>query len=193
MFKVIILISVFIVVVFLFNRYYQASSMKRLPESITFKVKNNEYTLPCQTRKEDRFLASPLMIQRSELVCGGEKVYFESVSVESLYALTQTTEKTARILFDAQKSRTIFSINGLDAIELTDETGKVINLFALQHERKSLELLYGLSNQSFAQIVMKLSATECKSSGEVLTLNEPQADWSVKHIHIDGIVSSIDY
>jgi len=192
MFKVIVALIV-VAIALLLNHYYLASSLELLSNGIKFKVKNSEYILPYQTRTNESFLASVVNVKRSKLINDQEQFYIEIANIESLYEFAKTPEQIACTLLECKDSRIVFSINGLQAIELIDEEGRVVNLFALQHESKSLVLLYGLSNQTFAQIIKHLSRKEIKSQGNSYRLSKPLTNWSIKHLGIDGVIGSIDH
>ena len=193
MFKVIVALIVVVVIALLINRYYPASSLELLSNGIKFKVKNSEYILPYQTRTNESFLASVVNVKRSKLINDQEQFYIEIANTENLYEFTKTPEQIACTLLECKDSRIVFLINGLQAIELIDKEGRAINLFALQHESKSLVLLYGLSNQTFAKIIKHLSRKEIKSQGNSYRLAKPLTNWSIKHLSIDGVIASIDH
>ena len=193
--KNIIILILFVAGIFLITYYYKQSSLTLVEEGVKLKVKEKQVLLNYRLKERAPLVFSNVNITQNTLINESETTYFEVATTVSLYEFSQQTESLVRILFEAKSSNTIFSINGLRAMQVTLDDGQVINLFILDSDTKALYFFYGMSNSVFASTIHKLSGIK----GDKLDLKDTievtgsMTKWSVQHNDIDGIVSSIDY
>ncbi len=194
MLKAIIALIVIVIAILMLNHFYQKSTLELNSNEVKLKVNNQEVLLTYQTRKNIPTTLSNVQIERSEVLVGDELLYFESAQTENLYEFNYNPEQIVSILFDAKRTEPLFSKNGLQAIKITLADSRIVNLFTTQHDTKELQLVYGFSDKKFKEVVEQLSSTtKVSDSSGSFTLSEPLAKWSVEHVDIEGVVSSIDH
>ncbi|MBU1667288.1 hypothetical protein KKC13_02650 [bacterium] len=193
--KNIILLILFVAAIFLVTYYYKQSSLTLIDQGVRLKVKEKRVLLNYKVKEKDSIVFSNVNIEQSTLLKEPYQAYFEVARAEPLYEFSQKTEELVRILFEAKSSETIFSINGLRAMQVTLNDNQVINLFVSDTDTKELHLFYGISNELFASTIKKLSGIVSAKLDlkDAVDLNKSITKWSVKHNDIDGIISSIDY
>lgn len=193
--KNIILLILFVAAIFLVSYYYKQSSLTLIDQGVRLKVKEKRVLLDYTLKEKKSILFSNVNIEQSTLIADADKAYFEVAKTASLYEFNHNTQKVVETLFEAKSSRTLFSINGLRAMQVTLKDHRVINLFVLDNDTKELHLFYGISNKLFASSITKLLGMQSRKLdlNDVVDLDESMTKWSVKHNDIDGIISSIDY
>ena len=192
MLKNIIILIVFVLAIFLLNRYYQKSSLNFKENSVVVEVKGKQVVLNYSAIKPTSEHFSNVNIERKELTIEKAKTYFEVATVESLFEFESNTNHVVSTLFEAKELKRVFSINGLVAMQVLLKNEGVLNLFVDENDRKELKFFYGLSNETFSSTIESLAKGKVVEK-EVQALTEPMLMWSVKHIDIDGVIGSIDY
>jgi len=193
MLKNIIILVVLAVIIFALTLFYKQSSFELTSQSLIVKTKQHGMVFPYSEIKKNKHSFSNLKLIQYTLKSGNEKLIYEVATVNDLYEFNNNPKVIVTKLFGATKSISLFTDNGLEALQLTLANNSKINLLLIQTDSNKIHLLYGLSDKLFAQSVKQLSnITNIPSVGAVTLLN-PLTKWSVKVNEIDGIISSIDH
>ena len=192
MLKNIIILVILAVVIFALSYFYKQSRLELRPNMVTLKVGVQDFNLSYSDKKEESQKFSNVEIKQYSLKSGDEKLFFELATIEGLYEFNYNPKEIITKLFDAKKINSIFTKNGLEALQLTLSDNQRVNMFMLQTDNKELRLFYGLSDKTFSQIVEKLVGQKVEPI-EASKLTKPISLWSTKVNDIDGLISSIDY
>ncbi|HIO96102.1 MAG TPA: hypothetical protein EYG67_04700 [Campylobacterales bacterium] len=193
MLKNIIILVVLAVAIFALTLFYKQSSFELTSQSLIVKTKQHGVVFPYNEIKKDKHSFSNVKLIQHTLKSGDEKLIYEVATVDGLYEFNDNPKEVVVKLFDAKNSISLFTNNGLEALQLTLANNSKVNLLLIQTDTKELHLLYGLSDKLFAQSVEQLSGMTNTPSIGAVALLEPLTKWSVKVNEIDGIISSIDH
>jgi archaellin len=195
MIKNIMIIVLLSAVAFLINIYYKKSSIKLENNRVILNVKDKSIFLDYSLEESGNLTFSNVNILQKKLNLKGNSTFLEVVTADALYELNENGEFIVKTIFEAKKINTIFSINGLRAMEVVLRNERVINLFMENNYRKELIFFYGLSTNSFIKSIEKLQTREATLlyQNSIDSLSKPVTHWGVEHNDIDGVVQSIDY
>ena len=196
MIKKIIILIVFLATVFLINNAYKRSSLNFENNQIKLKMREKsvvfEYNL---LDSKDVTFSNVHIVQKKLLSLTGSIAYFEVATTEALYEFNQQTEDVVKIIFEAKKTDTLCSINGVRAMQVILKNSEVLNMFIDDNDMKELKIFYGFSTDIFLKTVERLQGLEVNTlyKGRVHQLLHPMSKWNVEHNDIDGVISSIDH
>jgi hypothetical protein len=193
MIKNIIILIVFALAIFLLNRYYQQSSLNFKDGAVVLEVKGKKVNLKPTSIKPTSEHFSNVNIAQKELTIDGAKSYYEEVSIDGLYEFNHNIEEIMVKLFDTKKVQNIFSIHELHAMQVTTNSGEVINLFVTDNDNKEFHLFYGVSNELFRSTILTLLGTDKLELEDAVAVSEAMTKWTVLNNDFNGIISSIDY
>ncbi len=192
MFKNIIILIILASVIYALTYFYKQSELELKPNMVTIKVETNNFNFPYSNKKKESQIFSNINIEQYILTSGEEKLFFELATVKGLYEFNYNPKEIINKLFDVKKRNSIFTKNGLEALQLTLPNNQKINMFMLQNDNKELRLFYGLSDKAFSKSIEKLVGKEVMPI-KASKLTKPISLWSTKVNDIDGVISSIDY
>jgi hypothetical protein len=193
MIKNIIILIVFALAIFLLNRYYQQSSLNFKDGAVVLEVKGKKVNLKPTSIKPTSEHFSNVNIAQKELTIDGAKSYYEVASIDGLYEFNHNIEEIMVKLFDTKKVQNIFSIHELHAMQVTTNSGEVINLFVTDNDNKEFHLFYGVSNELFRSTILTLLGTDKLELEDAAAVSEAMTKWTVLNNDFNGIISSIDY
>jgi hypothetical protein len=193
MIKNIIILIVFALAIFLLNRYYQQSSLNFKDGAVVLEVKGKKVNLKPTSIKPTSEHFSNVNIAQKELTIDGAKSYYEVASIDGLYEFNHNIEEIMVKLFDTKKVQNIFSIHELHAMQVTTNSGEVINLFVTDNDNKEFHLFYGVSNELFRSTILTLLGTDKLELEDAVAVSEAMTKWTVLNNDFNGIISSIDY
>ena len=193
MIKNIIILIVFALAIFLLNRYYQQSSLNFKDGMVLLEVKGKKVNLKPLAVESSIEHFSNVDIEQKELTIVKVKTYYEVATINGLYEFNYNIKEIIEVLFKSKKVQNIFSIHELDAMQVTTDSGEVINLFVTDNDTKEVHLFYGFSNEIFRSTILALTGIEKLELSEVLKLSESKTQWTVLNNDFNGIISSIDY
>jgi len=193
MIKNIIILIVFALAIFLLNRYYQQSSLNFKDGMVLLEVKGKKVNLKPLAVESSIEHFSNVDIEQKELTIVKVKTYYEVATINGLYEFNYNIKEIIEVLFKSKKVQNIFSIHELDAMQVTTDSGEVINLFVTDNDTKEVHLFYGFSNEIFRSTILTLTGIEKLELSEVLELSESKTQWTVLNNDFNGIISSIDY
>ena len=192
MFKNIIILIILAVIIYALTYSYKQSKLELIPNMVILNVGTEDFNFPYSEIKKESQKFSNVDIKQYILKSGDEKLFFELATIKGLYEFNDNPKEIINKLFDVKKRNSIFTKNGLEALQLTLPNNQKINMFMLQNDNKELRLFYGLSDKAFSQSIEKLvgkKVVPIKAS----KLTKPISLWSTKVNDIDGVISSIDY
>jgi hypothetical protein len=193
MIKNIIILIVFALAIFLLNRYYQQSSLNFKDGAVVLEVKGKKVNLKPTSIKPTSEHFSNVNIAQKELTIDGAKSYYEVASIDGLYEFNHNIEEIMVKLFDTKKVQNIFSIHELHAMQVTTNSGEVINLFVTDNDNKEFHLFYGVSNELFRSTILTLLGIDKLELEDAVAVSEAMTKWTVFNNDFNGIISSIDY
>ena len=195
MIKNILILLVLLAAAFLISVYYKKSSIKLENNRVVLNVKDKSVFLDYNLKKSENLTFSNLNIVQKELNLKGKIAFLEVATADALYQFSGKTEFVVKTVFEAKKMNRIFSINGLEAIEVVLKNDKVLNLFVDDNDMKELTFFYGLPTDIFIKTVERLQGREAKLlyQENIEALANAKSHWSVVHNDIDGVMESIDY
>jgi len=196
MIKNIIIVVVFLLAIFLLNRFYKQSSMSYKENQVTLKTKHGTASIKYNLSKSNLLNFSNITIKQIHLADSKNSTFYEEASIEGLYEFSRTKEHIVKTLFEAKKVTTLLSLNELIAMQVTLKNNQIVNLFISDNSNKEFQLFYGLSTLDFHSILDKIKGEEISitlNKTLAIPADKPLTQWSVQHNDIDGIVSSIDY
>ena len=192
MFKNIIILIILASIIYALTYFYKQSKLELTPNMVTLKVETNDFNFPYSKRKKESQIFSNVDVEQYILTSGEERLFFEQATIKGLYEFNYSPKEIINRLFNVKESNSIFTKNGLEALQLTLPNNQKINMFMLQNDNKELRLFYGLSDKAFSKSIEKLVGKKV-SPIEATKLTKPISLWSTKVNNIDGIISSIDY
>jgi hypothetical protein len=193
MIKNIIILIVFALAIFLLNRYYQQSSLNFKDGAVVLEVKGKKVNLKPTSIKPTSEHFSNVNIAQKELTIDGAKSYYEVASIDGLYEFNHNIEEIMVKLFDTKKVQNIFSIHELHAMQVTTNSGEVINLFVTDNDNKEFHLFYGVSNELFRSTILTLLGIDKLELEDAVAVSEAMTKWTVFNNDFNGIIGSIDY
>jgi hypothetical protein len=193
MIKNIIILIVFALAIFLLNRYYQQSSLNFKDGAVVLEVKGKKVNLKPTSIKPTSEHFSNVNIAQKELTIDGAKSYYEVASIDGLYEFNHNIEEIMVKLFDTKKVQNIFSIHELHAMQVTTNSGEVINLFVTDNDNKEFHLFYGVSNELFRSTILTLLGIDKLELEDAVAVSEAMTKWTVLNNDFNGIIGSIDY
>ncbi len=191
--KNIIILTIFALVIFLLNRYYQQSSLSINDDAVVLEVKGKKVKLKYSVAKSATEHFSNVNIVQKELVIKGAKTYYEVAVIDGLYEFNHNIEEIITKLFEVKKVQKVFSIHELLAMQIITESGEAINLFVSDNDTKEFHLFYGLSNEIFRSTILTLTGINKLELADVIELNKSKTQWTVLNNDFNGVISSIDY
>ena len=192
MFKNNIILIILASIIYALTYFYKQSKLELTPNMVTIKVETNNFNFPYSKIEKESQIFSNVDVQQYILTSKEEKLFFELATVKGLYEFNYNSKEIINKLFDVKKRNSIFTKNGLEALQLTLANNQKINMFMLQNDNKELRLFYGLSDKAFSKSIEKLVGKKVVPI-EASKLTKPISLWSTKVNDIDGIISSIDY
>ncbi|NOZ91159.1 MAG: hypothetical protein GXO60_07760 [Epsilonproteobacteria bacterium] len=194
MLKNIIIAVVLIGGILLLTLFYKKSSFNLKSDTLVLQTPKNKVVYPYKSVKSDVKNFSNVSITQYTLTGNKEKLIYEVATINGLYEFNGNPKDIILKLFDAKNIKTLFSKNGLEAVEVTLANDKKINLFFLQTDNKKVEFLYGLSNSLFEKSIKELSGKDIKlHDRDIFLVSKPITMWSSKVNDIDGVIGSIDH
>jgi hypothetical protein len=192
MLKTIIILVILAVVIFALTLFYKPSRLELTPNMVILKVGTKDFNFPYGEIRKDSKNFSNIDVIQYRLTSSEETMIFESATITGLYEFSYNPKEIIFKLFDVKESQSIFSKNGLEALQLTLKNNQKINMFVAQQDSQELQLFYGISDNAFSKSVEHLvgrGVVPLKSSAP----SEPLSRWSTKVNDMDGIISSIDH
>lgn len=192
MLKTIIILVILAAAIFALTFFYKPSRLELTPNMVILKVGTQDVNFPYGEIKKDSKSFSNVDVIQYTLTDSDEKFIFESATIEGLYEFSDAPKKIVSKLFDVKESQSIFSKNGLEALQLTLADNQKINIFVAQQNSKELQLFYGMSDSAFSKSMEKLIGRGVVPI-EASSPTKPLSQWSIEKNEMDGIVSSIDH